>query len=202
MKFIANHLYHVYNQGNNREKIFQHEDDYLLFLKKFRQYVSPNCHVLAYCLMPNHFHFMIETTNWSVVKMPLGRIEITKVSNGFRKLLSEYAKEYNEKYGRTGALFRPKTKAKNLTESKDSNYPFICFHYIHQNPMQAKIVEKMENWRFSSFQDYIGLRKGTLCKQEIAYRYIDIYADTFYQDSYKVIDEASINGLFDNELPF
>ena len=53
--------------------------------------------------------------------------------------------------------------------SNGSNlYDKICFHYIHQNPMKANLVKKMEDWDYSSFKDYCGLRNGTLSNKELA----------------------------------
>ena len=58
MTIIADEIYHIYNQGNNREIIFTSDDD-IEFLKLFRKFVFPHCKVPAFCLMPNHFHFEI-----------------------------------------------------------------------------------------------------------------------------------------------
>jgi REP element-mobilizing transposase RayT len=195
MKLIANCVYHLYNQGNNQEIIFRKREDYLRFLQKYRAIVAPYCHTLNYCLMPNRFHFLIDTTEKSVEKIQLGGIQLHKLTDCFRKLLSEYAREINEKYHRTGSLFRQKTKAK-LTVTTDPDYTFACFHYIHQNPYRAKLVAKMEDWEFSSFQDYINIRKGTLCRQELAKQRMEIHSETLYQDSYRVIPEAVIQKLF------
>jgi REP element-mobilizing transposase RayT len=60
MKLYPNHLYHIYNQGNNQQKTFLDRDDYLIFLRKVKKFLSPYADILAYCLMPNHFHFLCE----------------------------------------------------------------------------------------------------------------------------------------------
>ncbi len=52
-------LYHIYNQGNNRERIFFNRENYLFFLKKIRTHILPYADVLAWCLMPNHFHLLV-----------------------------------------------------------------------------------------------------------------------------------------------
>ena len=59
MELTKGHLYHVFNQGNNRQKIFFNPDNYLFFLEKIRKHILPYADVLAWCLMPNHFHLMI-----------------------------------------------------------------------------------------------------------------------------------------------
>ncbi len=61
MNIIPNETFHIYNQGNNQETIIYEDSDYLEFLQLFRRFVFPHCKVLAYCLMPNHFHFLIHT---------------------------------------------------------------------------------------------------------------------------------------------
>ncbi|MFA5647265.1 MAG: hypothetical protein WC951_03050 [Bacteroidales bacterium] len=58
MIFEKSHLYHVYNQGNNRQRIFFSRENYLFFLEKIKKHVLPYADVLAWCLMPNHFHLM------------------------------------------------------------------------------------------------------------------------------------------------
>ena len=60
MQFETGYLYHIYNQGNNRQKIFFDRENYLLFLKKIRSHVKPYCDVLAWALLPNHFHLMVK----------------------------------------------------------------------------------------------------------------------------------------------
>ncbi len=83
MDLICNHLYHIYNQGNNKEIIFKDRDDYIKFLKKVKTMISPYCDIISYCLMPNHFHFLLDVNEKSCEKIVLGNIELTKLSNGF-----------------------------------------------------------------------------------------------------------------------
>ena len=59
MKFEENYIYHIYNQGNNRRKIFFCRENYLFFLKKIETHICPYADILAWCLMPNHFHLMV-----------------------------------------------------------------------------------------------------------------------------------------------
>lgn len=68
MYFESVELYHVYNQGNNRQPIFISRANYLFFLKKMRRQLLRKSHVLAYCLMPNHFHWMLYVTKADINK--------------------------------------------------------------------------------------------------------------------------------------
>ncbi|MFO7829476.1 MAG: hypothetical protein R6V23_12695 [Bacteroidales bacterium] len=59
MQFEEGFLYRIYNQGNNRQKIFFNKENYMFFLKKIKTHITPYADILAWCLMPNHFHFMV-----------------------------------------------------------------------------------------------------------------------------------------------
>lgn len=145
--------------------------------------------------MPNHFHFLISTTEYSVQEMKLGNITTNKLSNAFRIVLSSYAKGSNAERGRQNVLFKPKTTAKSLEEGS-ANYADTCFYYIHQNPLKAGLVTKLENWEFCSFQDYAKLRNGTLCNKELANQFIDFDKDNFLKESYQMIPEEKLKFIF------
>lgn len=183
MQIQADQLYHIYNQGNNKETIFRERDDYLSFLNFFREKAAPHCQVVNYCLMTNHFHFLINATQASAIPVMLGSVKSTALANGFRMLCGTHAHAFNRKYNRSGSLFRQKTKAK-LLETCDADYPFTCFHYIHQNPVRAGLCEKMEDWEFSSFQDYCGLRNGSVANKGLAYSLVGGSMKDFYEESY------------------
>ena len=195
MEFFENELYHIYNRGNNRQQIFFKPDNYLYFLNKVRKFLLPHCDILAYCLMPNHFHFLINADSRTTSTKIIADKEKNILSEGIRMLLSSYTQAINKQNKTSGSLFQQNTKAKAIT--KDSNlYDLLCFHYIHQNPMKAKLVEKMEDWVYSSFKDYCGLRKGTLCNQELAFRLLDFDKKTFYEDSYRIINNDDLKNIF------
>jgi putative transposase len=196
MKIIAGEVYHIYNQGNNQETIFYCDEDYLEFLNLFRKFVYTRCTVLAYCLMPNHFHFLIDATEGSAKLKRIGNIDSCELSNGFRLLQSSYAQHVNNKYERTGSLFRQKAKAKS-TAAGDERYRFIAFNYIHQNPLVAGLVAKMEDWKYSSFADYAGLRNGTLCNKLLAEQLIGFDKSNFIKESYRSINPETLKDIFD-----
>lgn len=195
MKITQDETYHIYNQGNNKERLFYEDADYIHFIKLFRKYVRPNCDVFAYCLMPTHFHFLIQASEDSAKTKRIGNIDSCVLANGFRLLQSNYAQYINKKYGRSGSLFRQRTKAKSMAEG-DVNYGFTAFQYIHQNPLKAGLVTMMEKWKFSSFPDYAGFRNGTICNKELAFEIIGFDKENFIKESYDIIEENSIRKIF------
>lgn len=203
MQFQKGHLYHIYNQGNNRQDIFFERDNYLFFLRKVRIHFLPYCDILAYCLMPNHFHFMVRVKTYDDA---IGSATPSRAPNlnpnfnpsDFNKSigiqLASYTRAINNRFGKSGSLFRNKTKASCISCSNDlspafyqtslgtllkncdslQQYPQVCFNYIHQNPVKAKLVKNMEDWEFSSARDYLGLRKGNLVNIKLCEEYIDL----------------------------
>ncbi|SRR6266496_3443857 len=194
MEFFDNQLYHIYNRGNNQQQIFFNPDNYIYFLHKVRKFIMPYCDILAYCLMPNHFHFLISSDSRTIATKPIGGQNRNVLSEGVRNLLQTYTKAINNQNNTTGSLFQQNTKAKNLFDGSKS-HDHICFHYLHQNPMKAKLVKRMEDWEYSSFRDYSGLRNGSLCKKELAIKLLDLNMKTFYEDSYRIINENELNNI-------
>jgi putative transposase len=195
MTFSTNELYHIYNRGNNKQRIFFYPENYIYFLKKVRKFILPHCDILAYCLMPNHFHFLVSTDDrilQSKIKNPLTS---NNISEGIRNILHTYTKAINKQNSTTGSLFQQNTKSKCIV-AKSKLYDLTCFNYIHQNPMKAGLVKKMEEWPYSSFIDYCGIRNGTLCDKNKAIKLLEINNKTFYEDSYKIIEDDELNGIF------
>jgi len=142
--------------------------------------------------------------------MKQGGLKIEKLVNGIRKLLSGYARIFNKRYHQTGSVFRQKTKAKNILDENLlvnnkytlQDYCSNCFSYIHQNPAVAGLVKLPGDWLFSSYLDFAGLRKGSLCNKELAAKYCyydcrdfislsnkklgDDFLESFQKDDYKV----------------
>ncbi|MFA9214764.1 MAG: transposase [Candidatus Methylacidiphilales bacterium] len=197
MQFEIDNIYHIYNQGNNKQKIFHSAENYLYFLNLYRKFVLPHADLLAYCLMPNHFHFLVNTNSQSIKIRKVGSLNLSELSNGIRMLLSSYSLAINKQKKSTGSQFRQKTQAK-LLKIDDVNYPFICFQYIHQNPLKAGLVERMEDWEFSSFKDYLKIRNGSLCNQNLAINLIGIEESNFLKESYAVIYNEKISKIFNN----
>ena len=188
MLFQENSLFHVYNQGNNPQTVFYEEKDYLDFLARMRKYLLPHVDLLAYCLMPNHFHFLVYVrqidatfpiTNVSFTGVKTTRYTTRSFNLSIGILLRSYTSYLNKKRETTGSVFRQKTKAKenwidgfvtvdNPTFFGGNNYALTCFNYIHNNPKDIPSVKKLEDWPYSSYPDYLGIRNGTLCNKKQA----------------------------------
>lgn len=189
MEFIPGELYHIYNRGNNQQPIFFQRENYLYFLKKVRKELLPFCHILSYCLMPNHYHFLVKVKeNYIVDKKDI-------LSRKIGTLQSSYTQAINKKFTKKGSLFQQRAKNKLLNRKLQA---FICFHYIHQNPLKARLCSRMDEWQFSSFIDYVGKRNGTLPSYEVTYKELEIDRDPvlFYNQSMAVIREEVIADLF------
>ncbi len=195
MEFFDNQLYHIYNRGNNKQQIFFKPENYIYFLGKVRKFILPHCDILSYCLMPNHFHFLISSDSRTIMTKIIGGQNRNVLSEGIRNLLQTYTKAINKQNNSTGSLFQQNTKAKNLYDGSKS-HDLLCFHYIHQNPMKAKLVRKMEDWEYSSFKDYCEIRNGTLCNKTLAIQLLDINMKSFYEDSYRIINDDDLKIIF------
>ncbi len=189
MLFQENSIFHIYNQGNNRKQVFFTDDHYKDFLFRMRRFLSPHVEFLCYCLMPNHFHFLVYVRQ---IDAPFPRkrreadgttITISRSTRTLNKsiaiLLRSYSNYLNKIRGTSGSNFRQKTKAKEnwIDDFVTIDSPAFfggglyaqnCFHYIHKNPMDIPTVHSLEDWAYSSYLDYTGDRKGTLCNQELA----------------------------------
>lgn len=144
---------------------------------------------------------MIYTDERCETKIKQGGIYLDPITNGIRKLLSSYAMIFNNQYEKTGSVFRQKTKAKCLSaiEIKPNSvyliqdYYINCFHYFHQNPLVAKLTDRLEDWEFSSFLDYAELRVGTLCQKDLAALHCAYNPDNFIEKSYELVNKKFID---------
>lgn len=114
-----------------------------------------------------------------------------QLSKSLGTALSSYAQAINKARQRKGSLFAHSTEARQLT-LQGNEYVKNCFFYIHQNPLKSGLVKRLEDWNYSSFPDYAGLRKGTLCNKNLAYEIIDFEKENFYEQSYAIIEEKHL----------
>ena len=141
-------IVHFYNRVVHNELLFREDKDYIQFLLSFKKSIEeiPSS-VYAYCLMPNHFHFLLKQNS----TIPLYKI--------FNKTLSSYVQKYNIKYSRKGSIFAHPLQSKLMVD--DEQIITLC-KYIHLNPVKAGLVNEPEEWKFSNYREWIGVRQGEL----------------------------------------
>jgi putative transposase len=183
MKLLPENLYHIYNRGNNQQRIFLEGKNYDFFLRKAHNEFADQLDFLTYCLMPNHF---------LVYTKP--EFNSLKFTNALRTLLSSYTRALQKQEKFTGSLFQQNSKAKELTTNE---YAASCFHYIHQNPFRARLTKKIEDWPYHSFNQYWKDSPG-ICNVKLGRSILTIAedADLFYKESYSLIPDQYVRGLF------
>jgi putative transposase len=162
-----------------------------LFLKNIRKFIYPCADILAWSLMPNHFHLMIHANEKTTAIVKAQPVAINALTEAIRLTLSSYTKALQKHRNFTGSLFQQKTKCKCI-DNGSIHYGITTFHYIHQNAYKAGLVQKAEEWEQSSLLDYLGLRNGTLCNQELAILLLDIKKETLLDDTYKMIPDSDL----------
>jgi putative transposase len=203
--FAPNTFWHVFNRGNGKQNVFLDLEDFRFFLLRLRENLFPSpedgplgklggasliaeAHtpyirkklppeafaLLCYCLMPNHFHFLIRQNT----TLPISKL--------IAKVCTSYSMYFNKKYGKVGNLFQSKFKAVLVTSDEQLMWTSA---YIHNNPKVAGLTEKLENYPWSSYPDYIGKRQGTICDKEFIlkmFKNISEY-EKFVSNSFEVI---------------
>jgi putative transposase len=150
--FVKGHYYHIYNRGSGRQPIFFEEENYHYLLRLFKKYaLVEEVTVIAYSLMPNHYHFLVRQDG----ETPAGLL--------FQRVFNAYSKAINKKYGRTGTLFQGRYHCIMLTKT---SHLFQLCRYIQANPVKAGLVSTPEEWPLSNFREWIGRRSGTLWDQD------------------------------------
>ncbi len=153
--FNEGQFYHIYNRGSGRQPIFFEDENYHYLLRLFKKYtLVTEITVIAYCLMPNHYHFLVRQDG----DPSAGLL--------FQRVFNAYTKAINKKYDRTGTLFQGRYRCILLVKT---NYLFHLCRYIHANPVIAGLAASPEQWPFSNFQEWIGLRAGTLCDHDFVH---------------------------------
>ncbi len=203
MHIEENHLYHIYNRSN--ETVFYNKENYLFFLRKVNKLIKPYCEIIAWCLMSNHFHLLVYTDSRSAKNAEeKHRPNLQVLSKQFATLTSGHSQAVNKQQSRKGRLWVHTTKAKKISGQTyfgverfhKKDIQFTCFNYIHQNPVEAKLVSKIEDWEFSSFLDFLGIRNGKLVNKVVAYEIINYDKENFREQSMIALDEIKVKYIF------
>lgn len=177
-------IYHIYNHAVGNENLFNSDNNYLYFLKLLKKYLITYVDIYAYCLIPNHFHFIVkikseknvlsrttyENSNNCGTDSPVSLI----ISHQFSNLFNSYAQSFNKENNRKGSLFVNRFKRKLITNQK---YLLKLIHYIHFNPVMANLCEDIRDWKYSSYNAIIN-------------------------NSFTLLDRKQVIDLFDNKSNF
>jgi len=133
-------IYHIMLRGINQQVIFEDEEDYYKFVETLENYKAVSGYkIFAYCLMSNHIHILI-------------KVEKEELDLIMKRIAGRYVYWYNWKYYRKGHLFQDRFRSEPI---EDNSYFLTVLRYIHQNPVKAGIVKSIDDYRFSSYNDYI-----------------------------------------------
>lgn len=197
--FSKGEIYHIYNRGVGKMDIFQDDEDLTFFLYRLKENLFPESvkkrsrsatyrrkplpsnsfDLVSYCLMPNHFHLLIQQKT----DLPITQLLL--------KICTGYSKYFNKKYDRVGAVFQDRSKAVRI--EKNEQLLWTSF-YIHNNPKKAGLVTDLSDYKWGSYLDYVGLREGTLCKKDIIFGQFN-----FSKSYFKYFDDLDSNEI-DNNL--
>jgi putative transposase len=167
--FLPDQYYHFYNRGANRQAVFMEHANYLYFLKGIKKYLCAYVDVLAYSLMPTHYHLLGRVKAISESQAPEAperrtlEVSSRQVSLAMQKLGISYTKAINKRFARFGALFQGQFQGKPV---KNYEHLLTLCVYIHANPVKDGLVTLPEEWEYSNYLEWMGLRTGTLVNQE------------------------------------
>ena len=152
--FVPDCFYHLYSHGVGRDDLFRTPDNYRYFLSRYARYAPPVVDTFAYCLMPNHFHVLIRVHPLAVLEPLFGLTQPTTpslsraIANQLGRILNAYAKAYNKRFRRRGALFVARMHRKPVTNER---YLHAVIRYIHFNPVRHGFVDDPADWPYSSY---------------------------------------------------
>ena len=146
--FARGNIYHIYNRGIDGLTIFASPGNYEYLLRKIKRLVQEIAlTMLAYCLMPTHYHFVLRQDG----DVPISRF--------VQRLFGAYTQAYNQQQGRSGPLFEGRFR--HVRVDRDEYAVHLC-RYVHLNPVKAGLVDRPEQWVYSNYLEWIGERPGTL----------------------------------------
>jgi REP element-mobilizing transposase RayT len=151
-QYLPGHYYHIYNRGAHRRSIFREGDNYLFVLRKIKAYCdSLAVTLIAYCLMPNHYHFLVRQDGEHAAGLLPQRV------------FNSYSKAYNKRYGHSGTLFEDNYR---ITSVEDESHLMHLCRYIHANPVKHRLVTDVADWPYSNYLEWIEERDGTLVDRD------------------------------------
>ena len=150
--------YHILSRANGNEKLFLNNNNYSFFLQRFEKHISPVADTLCYCLLPNHFHFMVEIKPLAIIEVHFKEVKKDKpfsesgvsdfIMERFSNCLNSYTKSFNKVYNRKGSLFIDYMRRVKL-ETEDQFRQTVF--YNHKNAVHHGLVKQISDWPWSSY---------------------------------------------------
>jgi REP element-mobilizing transposase RayT len=162
--------YHIYNRGNNRIDVFLEPENYYYFLRLYAKYIEPIADTFAWCLLKNHFHFLVRIKDIAEINpndLTYNTTEKPKVVEPYRQfshLFNAYTQAINKRHHRTGSLFE-KNFERKLVNSE--TYFQQLIYYIHNNPVQHGFVKQMSLYPWSSYGTITSNQPSKLKREEV-----------------------------------
>ncbi len=180
-------FYHIYNRGNNSEKIFFNQENYQFFLRRYNEYLSSCVETYAFCLLPNHFHLLIRVKEGNADAIKSLHLEDAKIfappAAAFHRLFTSYSKAINKQQKRHGSLIENPFKR---IEIDTSEYLINLILYIHTNPQLHGFVKDFRNYKWSSYNEILSDEPTNLQRTSV----IKWFAE---KDNYRYCHEKKIN---------
>ncbi|MFM9988711.1 transposase [Flavobacterium sp.] len=171
--------YHIYNRGINSDTIFKENDNYEYFLRLYDTHIDPIAETYAWCLMKNHFHFLVRIKDID----ELNTEKKIQPSQSFSNLFNAYTKAFNKSYNRHGSLFERPFRRKEINHNK---YFQNVIAYIHNNPVHHNICDHPLNYPWSSYITCLSDKPTKLRRNEV----IEIFEDL---ENFKYVHELKSN---------
>jgi putative transposase len=172
--------YHIYNRGNSGEPLFREERNYRYFLKLYAHYIEPIAETFAYCLLNNHFHFLVRIKD----------CQSYPPSRAFANLFGTYTKAFNKAYQRTGSLFEKPFRRQLVDHDR---YFTALIAYIHRNPQKHGFVDDFRDWPYSSYHAILSTQ-ATRIRRAGVLDWFDGPAG-FKEAHVALVDEAALEPL-------
>ena len=171
---VADAIYHITGHAVGNEKLFLTDDNYRFFLKQYDKYITPVADTYAWSLLPNHFHFLIQIKSYPDLLehykkiKPHGKEEEgwqpDFVMKRFSNLFNSYAKSFNKKNNRKGALFMDYMR--RVEVNSDAQYSATVF-YIHKNAVHHGYCKDIAAWSWSSYNTILSNAPTKIERQKV-----------------------------------
>lgn len=142
-KFEQGNFYHIYNRSIDKKLLFKSSENYEFFLRRWMKYMGECLDVYAYCLMGNHYHFLV---NVRCIKTSGSTHD--HIAHNLQRLFQSYALAFNHQHARSGTLFQKPYKRVHVDSEV---YVSKLIYYIHNNPQKHEVVYDFRNWKWSSY---------------------------------------------------